>query len=129
MTEPLRFTNRACVAGAASEPHQVSDPGYALPKALRALSDCLWQRLATDLVLCAKSGAHYSDLQRHPLYLLTAAEFSAGMLTGQPNPDRFFLPALHEELDRAGVPPSAVHPSLGYAPSVQPAPQTQPPKG
>lgn len=97
-----------------TEPHTVSDPGYALPKVLRAVSTAMWERLAGDLVECARRGDTFTDLQSHILYLLTVVEFQAGMLHGHPNPERFFLPALHEELDRAGVPPSAVHPSLGY---------------
>jgi hypothetical protein len=118
MTEPLR-------AGPASEPHQVSDPAYALGGALQSLSTSLWSHYAHELVERALSGHTYRMLQAHPLYLLTVCEFHAGILTGQPNPDRFFLPALWEELDRADVPPSAVHPSLNYGP----APSVQPPKG
>jgi hypothetical protein len=98
-----------------TDPHAVSDPCYSVHRTLRELSDSMWLHYAHDLVDRACAGHTYRMLQAHPLYLLTAAEFAAGMLTGQPNPDRFFLPALHEELDRAGVPPSAVHQSLGYA--------------
>lgn len=123
MTNPLP-------ADYASEPHQVSDPAYAFVDALQCLSTTMWSHYAPELVERARAGHTFAMLQAHPLYLLTVAEFHAGQLPGYVNPDRFFLPALHEELDRADVPPSVVHASLGYAPPLRsPAPRAQPPKG